>query len=76
MARRGIAMLVGRAGAYTSQIWVDDAGAAVVAAESRAPAGIYDVVDDEPLTRGELAGVMARAVSRRRLFALPALLVR
>lgn len=76
MARRGVALLVGRSGAFFPQIWVDDAATAVTAALERAPAGTYDVVDDEPLTRGELVKLMARAVGRRRLLRPPTLLLR
>jgi nucleoside-diphosphate-sugar epimerase len=76
MARRGVALLVGRSEAFFPQIWVDDAATAVAAALERAPAGTYDVVDDEPLTRGELIGLVARAVGRRRLMVPPELLLR
>src|SRR5262249_2731542 len=48
MARYGIAMIFGRAEAYQPLIWVDDAALAVIDALSKAGAGIYDVVDDEP----------------------------
>ena len=64
MARFGIAMLLGPAGAYFPQIWVDDAASAVVAAYQAAPAGLYNVVDDEPLTRGAVASAMASALGR------------
>ena len=40
MARFGIAALLGPAGAYLPQIWVDDAASAVVAACDAAPAGL------------------------------------
>lgn len=76
LARRGIALMFGKSEAYLSQIWVDDAASAIVAAMTRAPAGIYDVVDDEPLTRGEIVALMARAVGRRRLFKPPLWLIR
>lgn len=76
MARKGIALVLGPAGAYWPQIWVDDAATAVVVAAERAPAGTYDVVDDEPLTRRELRAVVARAVGRRWLFAPPSWIVR
>jgi nucleoside-diphosphate-sugar epimerase len=71
-ARRGIAAFPGRSEAYLPQIWVQDAASAVVAAlTGQIPSGIYDVVDDEPLTRGELFAVMAQAVGRKRLLHLP-----
>ena len=45
---------------YLSSIHVEDAASAVVAALS-APAGVYNVVDDEPLTRREYADAFAAA---------------
>ncbi len=72
LARWGVASLPGAAGAYTSFLWVDDAARAIVAALDRAPAGLYDVVDDEPLTRAALLAALSRAVGRRSAFALPA----
>jgi 2-alkyl-3-oxoalkanoate reductase len=76
MARYGIAMAFGRAQAYQPLIWVDDAALAVVDALSRASAGIYDVVDDEPLQRQELASALANAVDRRWLWRPPVFLFR
>jgi 2-alkyl-3-oxoalkanoate reductase len=76
LARRGVATIIGASKAYLPQIWVDDAASAVVAALDRAPAGTYDVVDDEPLTRGELVRLLARAVGRRWLVQPPVWLVR
>ena len=76
MARYGIAMAFGRADAYQPLIWVDDAALAVVDALSRASAGIYDVVDDEPLQRQELASALANAVDRRWLWRPPVFLFR
>ncbi|MCI0524982.1 MAG: NAD-dependent epimerase/dehydratase family protein [Acidobacteria bacterium] len=75
-ACKGFALMIGAGDAYWSQIWVDDAAEAVVAALLRAPAGVYDVVDDEPLTRDELKHLIARAVGRKRLIAPPTLAVR
>ena len=76
LARRGIAALPGAAEGYVSQIRADDAAAALVAAMERAPAGTYDVVDDEPLTRRELARVIGRAAGRRWLLRPPRWAVR
>ncbi len=75
-ARKGFALMTGAGDAYWSQIWVDDAAEAVVAALMRAPAGVYDVVDDEPLTRDEIKHLIARAAGRKRLIAPPTLAVR
>jgi nucleoside-diphosphate-sugar epimerase len=55
--------LPGRSEAYAPFVATDDAAAAVVAALG-APAGTYNVVDDEPLTRAELALVASGAVGR------------
>jgi nucleoside-diphosphate-sugar epimerase len=56
-ARRGVSVVAGRPDAYQSMIHADDAAAAVVAALG-APAGTYDVVDDEPLTKRAAAEVL------------------
>lgn len=56
-AGRGVAFVAGAPEAYQSMIHADDAAAAVVAA-LRAPAGTYDVVDDEPLTKRAFADVV------------------
>jgi nucleoside-diphosphate-sugar epimerase len=69
--RRRLAMLIGPGRAYQSSIWVDDAASAVVLAMERAPSGIYDAVDDRPLTRREMAAALAAAVGRRWLVRLP-----
>jgi 2-alkyl-3-oxoalkanoate reductase len=52
--RRGVLPLFGREDAYISLVTHDDAAAAVVAALD-APAGVYNVCDNEPVTRGDLA---------------------
>jgi nucleoside-diphosphate-sugar epimerase len=69
MARRGIGSAVGPDEAYWPALWVEDAATAFVAALD-APAGVYDLVDDRPLTRAELHQAMAAAVGRR-LWRLP-----
>jgi len=70
-ARRGLLVDLGSGDAYAPWIDADDVASAVVAALD-APAGVYDVVDDEPLQRSEQAKVLARAVGRRRLWRAPA----
>jgi len=65
MARWGLAYCGGAPGGYTSSIHVDDAATAVVAALG-VPAGVYDVVDDRPLTRRQYADALATAAGRRR----------
>ena len=69
-------MVFGRSRAYQPLIWVDDAALAVIDALRRAPSGIYDVVDDEPLQRRELASALARTVGRRWLLRPPSVLLR
>ena len=76
LARRGIGMVIGRDDAYWSHVWVDDAATAMVAAAERAPAGTYDVVEDDPRTRLEVATAMAVAVGRSWLWRPPVLAVR
>jgi nucleoside-diphosphate-sugar epimerase len=61
---------LGAPDAYTSFIHAEDAGSAVAAA-LRAPAGIYNVCDDEPMTRAEAGQVLAAANGRRRAYAIP-----
>ena len=76
MARSGVAMLMGSRDAYMSQVWVEDAASAVVVAAEKAPAGVYNAVDDEPLTRGEVATLLASTVGRRSVFVPPTWLAR
>jgi nucleoside-diphosphate-sugar epimerase len=60
-ARKGIAMAMGHPDGYLSPLSHDDAASAVLAALD-APSGIYNVVDDEPLTRRDFYGALAQAV--------------
>lgn len=76
LARWGIGTAFGPADGYLSSVWIGDAATAVVAALARAPAGVYDVVDDEPTRRGDWNAALARAVGRRRLIGLPPGVVR
>jgi nucleoside-diphosphate-sugar epimerase len=69
-ARWRLAPFAGRPGAYTSSIHVDDAAAAVVAALA-APAGVHNVVDDEPLTRRQAADAFAAAFGLGHLIVTP-----
>jgi nucleoside-diphosphate-sugar epimerase len=59
LARRHICVQMGRADGYVSSIHVADGGAAVAAA-LHAPAGTFNVVDDEPLTKRDYAEALAR----------------
>jgi nucleoside-diphosphate-sugar epimerase len=69
-ARRGWMMLPGAPDAYAVEINADDAASAVVAALA-VPPGIYNVADDEPLTRAEIAEVLAAVVGRKKLRMIP-----
>lgn len=62
--------MVGPEDGYVSSIHTNDAASAVVAALV-APAGVYNVVDDVPLTRREYADAFARAFGLRRLRIIP-----
>ncbi|MEZ0053693.1 nucleoside-diphosphate-sugar epimerase [Mycobacterium sp. MAA66] len=61
LARRHIAFQAGRPESYMSSIHLADAAAAVVAA-LECPAGIYNVVDDEPVTKRQNTAALAGAV--------------
>jgi nucleoside-diphosphate-sugar epimerase len=69
-ARRGLLLDLGASDTYAPVIDADDVASAVVAALD-APAGTYDVVDDEPLTRAEQSRALAAAIGRRRLWSPP-----
>lgn len=71
-AKRGWALIPGAPGNYLPSIAADDAAAAVVAAVD-APPGVYNIVDSDPVTRGEWGQIMAGAVGRRRLHPMPRL---
>jgi nucleoside-diphosphate-sugar epimerase len=75
LARLGIAPIPGRPGGYLPMIWIDDAASAIVAALDHGTSGVYDIVDDLPLTRAEIAAAIATAVGRGRLHFLPAWLM-
>src|SRR6266700_3814093 len=76
-AGRGIAAFPGSRDAYLPQIWIQDAARAIIAALMQpVPSGIYDIVDDEPLRRGDMFDAVAHAVGRKHLRPLPDLLIR
>jgi nucleoside-diphosphate-sugar epimerase len=66
IARLGISPFPGRRDSYYPSIHTEDLGTAAVAALA-APTGIYNVTDDDPLTRADLARALAAAIDRRRL---------
>ncbi len=69
-ARRHIGPVTGRPSSYVSSIHLADAAAAVVAALD-APAGVYNVVDDEPLRGKDYARAVGAAVGKRPWLYLP-----
>lgn len=75
MARLRIAPAMGPGDAYLSSVHQADAGAAVAAA-LRAPAGVYNVADDEPLRRAEYSAAFASAFGFGRLRPTPPALLR
>jgi nucleoside-diphosphate-sugar epimerase len=74
-ARRGRGMVVGPPDAWTSAVHTDDVGSALLVALT-APAGVYNVVDDEPLRRRDLLAVLAAAAGVPKVRPLPGWAVR
>jgi len=75
VARRGFLPLPGPGSGYVSWIHSDDLGSAVVAA-LKSPAGTYNVVDDDPITRAVWAELFARALGRKRMRLFPSTVAR
>jgi len=75
VVRLGRLPIPGDAGAYVSSVSHDDAAAAVVAALG-VPPGIYNVTDDEPLTRAAWGAAFAAALGVRPPRPLPRWLAR
>lgn len=69
-ARRGVFAIPGPASAHVSSVTTDDAASAVMAALG-APSGVYNVADDRPLRRSELASALAEALGTDPLRLLP-----
>ncbi|MEV6279213.1 NAD(P)-dependent oxidoreductase [Nocardia sp. NPDC051832] len=63
-ARKHIATVLGPPSGFLSSIHLADAAAAVVAA-LEVPAGVYNIVDDEPLTKRDYARAATAAVHTR-----------
>ena len=70
LARRHVCVQMGRPDGYVSSIHVADGGAAVAAA-LQAPAGTFNIVDDQPLTKREYADALAAAACRRTWLRIP-----
>jgi nucleoside-diphosphate-sugar epimerase len=64
LARRHICIQMGRADGYVSSIHMADGGNAVAAALG-APAGTFNIVDNEPLTKRDYAEALAHAARTR-----------
>jgi nucleoside-diphosphate-sugar epimerase len=75
LARMRSAPVAGHEDAYLSSIHSDDAATAVLAALS-APSGVYNVVDDEPLTRRDYVDAFAAAFDLPHLRLTPPLVMR
>lgn len=73
LVRKRINPFVGDPDAYTSFIHADDAGTAVATALTL-PAGIYNVADDEPMTRGAAGSIVAQTLGVKPPKAIPAAL--
>ncbi len=69
-ARRHVAFVAGAPGDYLSSIHLADAATAVVAALG-APAGLYNAVDDRPVTRREYPVALGAAVGKRPWLSVP-----
>ncbi len=65
-ARRGIAALPGKTDGYWTLVYCDDVATAVVAALD-APAGIYNIAEDEPMTRRDGAAALAEALGKKKV---------
>ncbi len=70
LARRRLFAVLGSGDHYMSAIHVDDAAAATVAALA-VPAGVYNVVDDEPLPMRDYVAALTDAFGCKRAFHLP-----
>lgn len=68
--RRHIGLVMGRPEGFLSSIYLSDAAAAVTAALG-APPGVYNVVDDEPLTKRNYAAAVGAAVGKRPWLMMP-----
>jgi nucleoside-diphosphate-sugar epimerase len=72
MLRRRRIPVIGDGGGVWSFLHVADAAAATVAAVRSGPAGIYNIVDDEPATVAQWLPVVARAADARPPWHIPA----
>jgi nucleoside-diphosphate-sugar epimerase len=75
LARWKGSMIAGKGGDYMSSIHAEDVATAVAAALA-APGGVYNVVDDEPLTRREALDAFSAAFGLKKLWSNPAWLMK
>ena len=75
LARWRMAMVGGKPEGYLSSVHTDDVASAAVAALD-APSGIYNAVEDEPVTRRDYLDAFTAAFGIRRLRPMPTWLVR
>jgi nucleoside-diphosphate-sugar epimerase len=75
LARFRMSIVGGTPDAYVSSIHTDDVASASIAALD-APAGIYNVVEDDPVTRREYLDEFSEAFDVRRLRPMPTWLVK
>mgnify|MGYP001551335109 CR=1 FL=1 len=71
--RRWMMPRIGSARNYMSALFLEDAGSAVAASLS-APAGVYNIVDNEPVTLRDYLTTMARALHAPRPMPIPGVL--
>lgn len=74
-ARRRLSPVIGAPEAYQPALHLDDAAEAVLAALA-APAGLYNVVDDEPVTKAAYGAALAGALGVKPPRMVPQLAVR
>ncbi|MQA62836.1 MAG: NAD(P)H-binding protein [Actinophytocola sp.] len=70
LARRHLGLVLGPPDSYLSSIHVADAGTAVVAA-LHAPAGTFNIVDDDPMTKRDYSDALAAAADATPWIRLP-----
>jgi nucleoside-diphosphate-sugar epimerase len=75
LARWRASMVAGKPSAYWSSIHTDDVASAAVAALG-APAGVYNAVEDDPVTRREFLDAFSAAFGLRKLRPMPAWVMR
>ena len=73
VVKKGYSPLPGAFTSYWSSVAHEDAATAIVALTS-APAGAYNISDDEPLSRREFAGAIAKAVGAKEPKPMPGFL--